>query len=397
MFAANAIVLIVFACSFAFAARGNQERRYWELLIVSNVVLAISFILFARQDGTPKALLLPNSLLVIGLGLRWQALKSFFGHSSSPLWFLGLSLAVFVWLFLSPWIGYGYSFGLTNIAIAFTLLAIVVMLIREREPLPSRWALVFAYGIVVLTTLPRVIQGFVLDRGMESLLPDDLLLDLNLIAASIHIAAGGAFSITLAYERNTVSLRDAALRDPLTGLYNRRGFEEVLKQERKQGPVWQDLSLVLIDLDHFKMINDEHGHVVGDEVIRQVAGIISNVFKGNKLVARVGGEEFVVMLPDRSLASAYLLGEKLRTAVEQMEVTCRNGTVKVTASIGISQGLASLLDTSELLYEVADTSLYQAKAGGRNRVVASDSFADSRSGDPRRQGGFEFSKAKGRK
>lgn len=210
---------------------------------------------------------------------------------------------------------------------------------------------------------------------MESLLPDDFLLDLNLIAASIHIAAAGAFSITLAYERNTVSLRNAALRDPLTGLYNRRGLEEVAKQERKEGPGWKEVSLVLIDLDHFKMINDEHGHAAGDEAIRRVAGIIGSVFRGTKLIARVGGEEFIVMLPDRDLASTYQLGEKLRSAVETMKITCGSGVVSVTASIGIRHGPADLLVSSDILFELADTSLYKAKAGGRNRVVASESSA----------------------
>lgn len=103
MFKVNALLLIVFAVAFAFAGLGHKDRRYWGYLVASNAVFAVAFMIFSRQiNGTPEALLLPNSLLVIGLGLRWRAVRIFFGHPSSSAWFLVLSLVMVLGLMLSP-------------------------------------------------------------------------------------------------------------------------------------------------------------------------------------------------------------------------------------------------------------------------------------------------------
>lgn len=119
-------------------------------------------------------------------------------------------------LLLSDILGNGLVFGLTNAIIAAQIVAIMISLALEGERLPSRWGLVFAYGAVAASSALRIVQGLFLDRGMDSLLPADIYLDLNLIAAAIHISASGAFSLSIAYERSVAGLREIALRDPLT-------------------------------------------------------------------------------------------------------------------------------------------------------------------------------------
>ena len=367
MFMVNALLLVVFAVAFAFAGLGHKDRRYWAYLVASNVVFAVAFVIFSRQiDGTPEALLLPNGLLVIGLGLRWQATRTFFGHRSSSAWFLALSLVMGLALLLSDVVGKGFVFGLTNAMIAAQIVAIMAALALEKERLPSRWGLVFAYGAVAASSMLRVAQGWFLDQGMDSLLPADIFLDLNLIAAAVHICASGAFSLSIAYERSVAGLREIALRDPLTGLYNRWSIEALPEIVRHQG-TQRDTALVLLDIDHFKSVNDNYGHAAGDEAIKRCAELIQYTFQDDSVIARIGGEEFIVLLPGKDVNHAYRLAEKLRKAMEAEGLSFRGKTIKLTASFGISHGAADPRSFPRLL-EKADRCLYRAKAAGRNRI-----------------------------
>lgn len=371
MFMMNALLLVVFAVAFAFAGLGRSDRRYWALLVASNVIFAVAFVIFSRHiDGTPEVLLLPNAMLVIGLGLRWQATRTFFGHRSSSIWFLGLSVVMVLGVLLSDMLGKGLVFGLANVLIAAQILAIMVVLAREREPLPSRWGLVFAYGAVAASTALRIVQGLFLDRGMNSLLPGDVFLDLHLIAAAVHISASGAFSLSMAYERSVAGLRETALRDPLTGLYNRWSLQALPEIVRDYGAA-QNTALVLLDIDHFKRINDNYGHAAGDKAIRHCADLIRQTFGDDNLIARIGGEEFIVLLPGRDVAHARDLAQKLQQAMGSQPLFFQGNCVKLTVSIGISYGATESRAIAGLL-EKADICLYRAKSNGRNRIEIDD-------------------------
>lgn len=367
MFMVNALLLVVFAIAFAFAGLGQKDRRYWTHLVASNLCFALAFVLFSRRiDGAPEVLLLPNALLVIGLGLRWKAIRTFFGHRSSCIWFIALSLVMAQALLLSRTLGTGLVFSLTNVLIGAQIVAIIVSIAREREPLPSRWGLVFAYGVVAASTALRVLQGWILEPDMDSLLPADVFLDLHLIAAVVHIGASGAFSLSLAYERSVAGLRETALRDPLTGLYNRWGIEALPEVVRPQA-AQEEMIVVLVDIDHFKSVNDNHGHAAGDAAIRHCADLISRTFRDDHFIARIGGEEFVILLSERNLAYARRCAEKLRRTVEAEPMVFRGRHIRFTVSIGISHGTVNAHSFSRLL-EVADKHLYRAKTAGRNRI-----------------------------
>ena len=170
-------------------------------------------------------------------------------------------------------------------------------------------------------------------------------------------------------------LSEAVLREPLTGLYNRRHFRERFSAElaaaARHG---RALSLLLVDIDHFKKINDEHGHVYGDKVLQMVAGILANLVRIEDVVARYGGEEFVVLAREADIKGATVLAERLRSGVERARCLADGKELSVTVSIGvtISIGLvqASVEMTQEELIKAADEALYTAKQQGRNRVVA---------------------------
>ena len=173
---------------------------------------------------------------------------------------------------------------------------------------------------------------------------------------------------------NRERLRRAGMTDGLTGVHNRRYFDhrsliEFSQAVRHRYP----LACLFLDIDHFKAINDGHGHPAGDEVLRQVGGLILRSLRTGDLAARYGGEEFVVLLPRTDLAGACEVAERIRLMVQDAPfVTPEGGTVSATLSAGLAMLPAGATSFAELL-NAADRALYDAKRAGRNRTVA-DSF-----------------------
>jgi two-component system cell cycle response regulator len=165
---------------------------------------------------------------------------------------------------------------------------------------------------------------------------------------------------------------EMAILDPLTGLHNRRymasHFATLCEDASLRG---KPLSILLIDIDHFKAVNDSHGHDAGDAVLREFATRIRRNTRGIDLACRLGGEEFVVVMPDCDLDKAFHVGERLRQciAASPFEVGGRAGTLTLTASVGVA-ALEFASDTPEVILKRADQALYCAKRDGRNRVVA---------------------------
>ena len=170
--------------------------------------------------------------------------------------------------------------------------------------------------------------------------------------------------------RNALLYRDAlsaAYRDPLTGTGNRAALEQNLQREvalaqRESSP----LSLIAIDIDYFKKVNDRYGHSVGDCVLRTVADRIGEVVRETDLVYRYGGEEFVVLLHGTPLQGAAIVAERIRQAVADTSCRCEGEAIPVTVSLGVA---ALTQESGSALFDRADQALYQAKADGRNRVV----------------------------
>jgi diguanylate cyclase len=166
------------------------------------------------------------------------------------------------------------------------------------------------------------------------------------------------------------ALQGEALIDPLTGLRNRRGFDAAFQQVIDQeGYESSGASLMLLDIDHFKQVNDTYGHLFGDLVIGAAGRILLNAIKGRDIVARFGGEEFLVFLPDTPVAGALVLAEQIRDAFSRARVK-RAGSDKVLGQVTISIGVASPRSGESLdqAIERADQALYQAKHAGRNCV-----------------------------
>ena len=191
-----------------------------------------------------------------------------------------------------------------------------------------------------------------------------------------HIGVGD--SILKFLEQGSVEARyheelyQLATSDPLTGLYNRRQFQELVEKEILRATRHlRTLILALVDIDHFKPVNDRYGHPAGDGVIRGVAQLLRHNARADQLIARIGGEEFALVYAEQSLGEAAEAAERLRRAVEASPFQLGGESAIVTVSIGLAQwrrGMSSLPD----LMRAADEQLYRAKRGGRNRVCRVD-------------------------
>ncbi|MFZ2306468.1 MAG: GGDEF domain-containing protein [Rhodoferax sp.] len=168
-------------------------------------------------------------------------------------------------------------------------------------------------------------------------------------------------------------LETLAERDTLTGLYNRRKFMQLAEQELSRAArMPSDICLLMVDLDFFKHINDHYGHPAGDAVLQQVAGILQRAVRSTDVVARMGGEEFIVLMPNTARCGALAAAEKLRHALSESPLDLGECRVPVTASIGVT-GLGPQQHASiDALYAAADLALYAAKKNGRNRVESAD-------------------------
>jgi diguanylate cyclase (GGDEF)-like protein len=164
-------------------------------------------------------------------------------------------------------------------------------------------------------------------------------------------------------------LEQRATHDGLTQLLNRQTIIEALERECRRSQRYQSpVSIVMMDLDHFKQVNDRHGHQAGDEVLRAVSGVIKSSIREMDLAGRCGGEEFIVILPNTELEGASIWAERLRAKLEATPVEHLGKTLKFTASLGVASATGTFAITDHLIAR-ADASLYDAKRSGRNRVV----------------------------
>jgi diguanylate cyclase (GGDEF)-like protein len=175
----------------------------------------------------------------------------------------------------------------------------------------------------------------------------------------------------LQLEAANAQLQELALHDGLTGLLNRRHWESCLEREfARHNRYSNPASLVLFDIDHFKKLNDTYGHQAGDEVIRQVARITREMVRDTDYAGRYGGEEFVVLLADTPLQGASQFAERLRMAIEQLQISHEQLSLQCSVSVGVAC-IRTDMANHQALIEAADKALYQAKSAGRNQVVTS--------------------------
>lgn len=166
-------------------------------------------------------------------------------------------------------------------------------------------------------------------------------------------------------------LEDMAITCPLTGIYNRRYFDYRYSEEMRRARRYEHgIGLAMVDIDNFKEINDTHGHLVGDEVLRQTAQALKGAIRNSDILARIGGDEFAAILPEAPPSGALAVGLRMRMRVQNTRLNTSIGPLKVTVSVGIvSLDPPNEIVSDEVFFKRADEALYQAKDQGRNRAV----------------------------
>lgn len=166
-----------------------------------------------------------------------------------------------------------------------------------------------------------------------------------------------------------------ASHDPLTGLFNRRVIMDRLQSEMDLAATKKrPLSVALVDIDNFKSVNDNYGHLVGDKALKQVAEKINQALSPNGIIGRYGGEEFIIVMPDHGIDKAFKQAEKVRKSTMGSIINEMDGASSISLSVGVAQGLPETGITVDDIIKAADNALYQAKKKGRNRVEKADAL-----------------------
>ncbi len=232
----------------------------------------------------------------------------------------------------------------------------------ERDYVRRRYAQASQWSLVILNPTKEIFASRVLGIVITFLVT--LMVLIYLFGRERSVRDRVEMEKRLELQELARDLKSQATTDPLTGLSNRLKFDqtlanEMLRSERYRMP----LALVLYDIDHFKEVNDTHGHQIGDQVLIELTRFVSSRIRSTDSLSRWGGEEFILLLPGSNVSMAYLVAEKLRSVIEQ----CRfEGVGVVTCSFGIAE--YSEGDSAEALLVRADKALYRAKINGRNRV-----------------------------
>lgn len=377
LLAATALILAVFAVAFLTASHQIKRANYWRSWTIANLITSAAELGFVFEDRLPELLiyLLPNGLLVAAFTLYGLGARQF-DNKPTDYARLFLPLPAFLVIGVASYLQSDYSqvYIGTNAILAFLALDSAYEYWREREDgLTSRYGLVFSFGLMGTSFFSRAIQGISLQGQMAPGLIDDTMLTLHIMAALIVITTAGAFALALAYEKQAEDHREEARRDPLTGAFNRREFKRRLLQLLQSGNR-APFALVQFDLDHFKSINDRYGHSAGDEVLQTCSDVMQWHLREEDLFARVGGEEFVALMPDIDYKKAVEIAEKIRKTVSDVPLTFSSGNVRMTLSAGLYHGAGEDGDFEKVL-KIADEALYASKKSGRNQVSIASKVA----------------------
>jgi diguanylate cyclase (GGDEF)-like protein len=312
-----------------------------------------------------------QAMTFLACGMIWNGVRLFHGRRLLPT---AAFVGAVVWIALCQLPLFPENSN-ARIALGVVVVATYTFFIALELNRERRKSLYSRTAAVAVPFLHAAI--FLLPLGMQGLLPQAFAAGWLTVFTleTILYAVGTAFIVLLMVKENDVTIyRNAASIDALTGLLNRRAFLEGAHSLcARQGDRGEPVTLVMLDLDHFKSINDRFGHATGDEVLRAFAGVARSSMRANDIVGRLGGEEFAVILPE-AMDLAARVAERLRATFEVAGVTIDGRQICTTVSMGAATSYERVTDLSALMAR-ADAALYRAKQGGRNRLCAAEDEA----------------------
>jgi diguanylate cyclase (GGDEF)-like protein len=308
------------------------------------------------------------ALVMITLGIRGHCQRTNCKRLPGNLWpFAGLFYAAIVWTTVID-LHVGINMALIPAAACATLFLSALMVIRHREkPRAAEWAA--AVSMVLFGASQGIAAGMALLQGADGdAAYYDLYVHYNFLTLPACYMAMGMFNIFMLASDISIEMKEIAIHDQLTGVLNRRGLGEqgaaaYATSNRSGVPV----SVIMTDIDRFKYINDEYGHSAGDAALVHFCALLNDTRRANDLVARVGGEEFALVLPGTDLQTALKIADDLCAKVEASPVSFERRKLSMTASFGV----ATLSENDDSLQEAiirSDRALYRSKRAGRNQV-----------------------------
>jgi len=343
--------------------------EFWAAALCVN---ALAYVLLALRGRIPDALsiLLGNALASATLSFLLAAVLRFQGR---PLnWFALLLPPVVLALLLTPFLDdFAARIVLANAAMALQMAWVLWALYERRRSIRGRGVVMvmasMGFGSAVL--LVRAATGAGPVPGVLGLLHPGTVQALTFVAIFAALLIASLGFVFMSKERADENNSRLAALDELTGVANRRSIVAALDRDVARAiRTREPLAVMMVDIDHFKRVNDEHGHLAGDQVLRSVVQVIRRRIRAQDIVGRYGGEEFLVVLCDTAAQGAQQLAEQLREAVQASACACDGQQLGVTVSVGVFGGRLEPGDSWDLLIHAADNALYQAKQGGRNRV-----------------------------
>jgi diguanylate cyclase (GGDEF)-like protein len=350
--------------------RARPEIRRWTQ---GCWALLAGFALLAARVVLPLSLsvVLGNALICLGLALYAQALYRLLCDSNGPKAVLQVQPGIWLALLLMlDWPLHQRTALLSLVYTALLVPSVVVILRHGWRAERSLRAVAVSMALAGAALLLRAVHALLHPEDYGELLQSSLGQGLTFLFAFVCLLGAGFGFVLAVFERVASQMEEMATRDGLTGCWNRSTTDALLAHElqrahRADTPV----AFVLMDLDHFKQVNDRHGHRTGDLVLRAFADAVRRRLRASDVFGRTGGEEFGLVLPATDVAGARWLVEAVRREVEALELVDSDGApVKVTVSAGVAVADAESRLSGDRLYGQADQSLYEAKRAGRNRV-----------------------------
>lgn len=366
--------LAILAFGYYRFHESDQEQNLINNFGVSKILQALGwFFLFLRGDINDfLSIYLGNLILYISFYLESIIMLNLMRVQERKWYKLqSILLVILVFIFL----GYSTLLGSVNIRMAIAsfgvfsifLIPTIFYIANKRSSRFKKY--LGSYVLIFLLLL--------LMRAIESILSKDInLFTRNIFQSGTFITlislmfVNGAGFLLLMYEHSDEILKVIADLDPLTQISNRRHFMTKAdlyyqRHERSQ----ESLSLLFVDIDYFKKVNDTYGHLFGDEVLKILAKVIVDSIRPTDLCCRYGGEEFLILLHETNIEQATLVGTRIREAVEKLEIETKK-EFKFTVSIGIFSGVANSHKSIQNFIDNADKGLYMAKESGRNCVIS---------------------------
>lgn len=363
-------LVLGFPMEFLHSTREDRSVSIWLRALAIQAVFWILFV-NTRQAGPLISAVLVNTLSLLAMVEYLRAIREFLGRPHYQKCLYSLVLAVAATNFWFSIVTPDYAIRVASVSVpgALLMLWIAGTLLRHAEPGIARPMRVYA-AVFLITAVSLLVRwaDVLLDPGKSAAesTPQQIAL---LVYAFFPVFFSIGF-LLMQTMRASARLEMLASIDDLTGMLNRRAFRSTARHilagcQRAD----RNASLLLLDLDHFKQINDFHGHEAGDLVLREFCRIVQHNLRGEDAAARIGGEEFAVLLPGTDRTEALIPAERIRKGTENLRLPYRGHDLKVTVSIGISQWSGETLQIEPLLRE-ADRQLYMAKQSGRNRIAS---------------------------